>query len=104
MYFEARTCANASVGRKLYWHPDMQKIFFTIIFISTMTSLFGQTEKASYKAVVDRLETLYNATQFDSIFAMFSDNMKKALPLDKTTDFFAGLDSQAGKITKWQQE
>ena len=67
-----------------------------------MTSLFGQTENASYKAVAEKLEAFYNAANYDSIFAMFSNEMKKALPIDKTTEFFAGLNSQAGKITNRQ--
>lgn len=67
-----------------------------------MTRLFAQTEKANYKVVSDRFEAFYNAAQFDSIFAMFADDMKTALPFDKTTDFFTGLNSQAGRIIKRQ--
>ncbi len=78
----------------------MRKLFITIVLISTTINLFGQTEKATYKKIADKLEAFYNATQFDSIFAMFSDEMKKDLPLDKTTDFFTELNSHAGKITK----
>lgn len=67
-----------------------------------MTNLFEQTEKTSYKAIANKFEEYYNEAHYQSIFALFSNEMKKALPLDKTTDFFAGLSSQAGKITKRQ--
>ena len=80
----------------------MQKAFLTATLIFIMTNLFGQTEKLSYKAIADKFETFYNAGNSDSIFALFSDEMKKALPLDKTTEFLASLNSQAGKITKRQ--
>lgn len=80
----------------------MRRILFTVVLFSAITNLFGQTEKASYKTVADKFEIFYNAANYDSIFALFSDEMKKALPVDKTTEFFAGLNSHAGKITKRQ--
>ncbi len=80
----------------------MQKIFFIVILICTVTKLFGQSESDNYKTIADKFELLYNAEKYDSIFGMFSGEMKKALPLDKTTQFLAGLHSQAGKITKRQ--
>ena len=80
----------------------MRNIFSTIILTFFMSNIFGQTEKATYKTVVDNFETQYNKSDYDSIFAMFSPEMQKALPLDKTTDFLTGLKSQAGQITKLQ--
>ena len=73
---------------------------FTVILLSATTSLFGQTERPGHKAIAGRFETFYNAGDYDSIFALFSDEMRKALPLDKTTAFLAELNAQAGKITK----
>ena len=80
----------------------MCNIFSTIVLTFFMSNIFGQTEKATYKTVVDNFETQYNKSDYDSIFAMFSPEMQKALPLDKTTDFLTGLKSQAGQITKLQ--
>jgi murein DD-endopeptidase MepM/ murein hydrolase activator NlpD len=77
----------------------MQKLLFTVALIATMSGLFGQTEKPIYKTAADKFETFYNAAQYDSIFALFSAETQKALPLDKTTDFLKGLYAQAGKIT-----
>lgn len=64
----------------------------------------GQTEKEANKSVADSFEINYNADNFDEIFSSFSTEMKNALPLDKTKDFFAKLKTQAGKITKRQFE
>lgn len=65
-----------------------------------MLQVFGQKEKVSYKTVADNFENFYNAANYDSIFTLFSEEMKKALPLDNTKEFLEGLNSQAGKITK----
>ena len=80
----------------------MRKISLSLTLIIFMTTLFGQTEKFSYKAIADKFEMFYNSNNTDSIFAMFSDEMQKALPADKTAEFIAGLNSQVGKITKRQ--
>ena len=80
----------------------MRNIILTITLTFVMTNLFGQTEKSSYKTIADKFEMFYNTDKADSIFAMFSDEMQKALPFDKTTEFITGLNSQVGKITKRQ--
>ncbi len=67
-----------------------------------LINISGQTEKEIYKTTADKFETFYNAEKYDSIFAIFSTEMQNALPLDKTKDFFTGLKSQAGNITKRQ--
>jgi murein DD-endopeptidase MepM/ murein hydrolase activator NlpD len=67
-----------------------------------MTSVSGQTEKASYRMIAGKFEAFYNTATYDSIFALFSDEMKEALPLDKTTEFLSGLGAQAGKIKSRQ--
>ena len=80
----------------------MRNIILTITLTFVMTNLFGQTEKPSYKTIADKFEMFYNTDKADSIFALFSDEMQKALPFDKTTEFIRGLNSQVGKITKRQ--
>lgn len=69
-----------------------------LILLSNLT--FAQTEKPSYKSVADSFEANYNADNFDAIFASFSPEMQKALPIEKTKEFLTGLKQQAGKITK----
>jgi len=80
----------------------MRNILLTLFLAFFVSSVFGQSEKATYKMVADNFVTEYNNGNYSSIFAMFSPEMQKALPLDKTTDFLAGLKAQGGQITKRQ--
>ncbi len=80
----------------------MRNILLTLVLTFIMVNIFGQTEKPTYKTIAEKLETNYNNSNYDSIFTMFSSEMQKALPLDKTKDFFAGLKTQVGQITKRQ--
>ncbi len=72
-----------------------------ITSIATLTTILSmaQSEKETYKTVASSFEKNYNAGCYDSVFNMFSVEMQQALPLDKTIDFFTGLQNQAGKIT-----
>jgi murein DD-endopeptidase MepM/ murein hydrolase activator NlpD len=63
-----------------------------------MKGVFAQGEKAAYKTVADKFERHYNQGNHDSIFSMFSDEMQKALPLEKTKNFLTQLKSEAGQI------
>jgi len=60
---------------------------------------FCQTEKETSKNISAEFEKNYNSEEYQEIFEMFSDEMKTALPIEQTTDFFNGLNNQAGKIT-----
>ena len=61
------------------------------LILALMVSLFSfsQTEKDNYKEVALRFKSLYNSGEYESIYNMFDSNMKKALPLDRTKDFFS---------------
>ncbi len=78
----------------------MRNILLTLTLTFVITNLLGQAEQPNYKRIADKFEVFYNGEKSDSIFAMFSDEMQKALPIDKTSEFITGLNSQAGKITK----
>ncbi|HOX82489.1 MAG TPA: DUF3887 domain-containing protein, partial [Chryseolinea sp.] len=76
-----------------------------IIALSFVVNLaFAQAEKENYKTVVAKFEKNYNAENFDAVFNMFSSDMQKALPLDKTKGFLTNLKLQSGKITKREFE
>jgi hypothetical protein len=77
----------------------MKKILTILTVIISTTFAFGQTEKTIYKTVADSFENNYNADNFDAIFANFSIEMQKALPIEQTKEFLNGLKQQAGKIT-----
>ena len=61
---------------------------------------FGQTEKETAKKISAEFEQYYNSNEYQKIFDLFSPKMKNALPIEQTTDFLKGLESQAGKIQK----
>lgn len=62
-------------------------------------SIFAQTEV--YQKTVAAFEKNYNAEDYGKIFAGFSQEMQKALPLDKTMAFLSGLKAKVGKINSW---
>ena len=68
--------------------------FLIAIFLTNV--LFAQTE--NYKIAIDHFQANYNATKYDEIFNRFSEEMKKALPIEKTKEFMAGLKTKAGNI------
>ena len=74
------------------------KKFILILFCFISAKSFSQTERLENKEVAQKFEALYNAEDFEEIFNLFSNNMKSALPLDKTTQFLKGLKSQSGDI------
>ncbi|MCW3073390.1 MAG: peptidase [Flaviaesturariibacter sp.] len=76
----------------------------TVIMLSILLSLFSrkasaQSESPAQKEAAGKWERFYNNQQYDSIFALFSANMQKALPLPKAAGFFGGLHHDAGQIT-----
>lgn len=78
----------------------MKKIIYTTLLILCTYTLSAQTETANSKKTGDSFQKHYNAEAFESVFAMFSAQMKEALPLSNTTEFLTNLRAQAGKITK----
>lgn len=73
-------------------------LILTLLFLMHDTS--GQSEQSKYKAVADKFVDFYNQDKPDSIFAMFSDDMKKFLPISETIKYFTDLKAGAGKIKK----
>ena len=75
-----------------------------IILLLIVGCVFGdtivvQTERKDNKVVTEKFVRNYNDDDYNGIFSMFSDVMKEALPIDKTTEFLKGLKSQAGNIS-----
>lgn len=80
----------------------MKTSLFSLLFTCLISSSFAQTETATYKTVADKFEQHYNSDKYDSIFLMFDAIMQNALPLEKTSEFLAGLKAQAGQIKNKQ--
>ncbi|MBS1730982.1 MAG: peptidoglycan DD-metalloendopeptidase family protein [Bacteroidetes bacterium] len=78
----------------------MKTSFTCILFFAFMATQVSaqQAEKNAYKNSVSQLQQFYNAGNTDRIFDLFDSAMQKALPLDKTKEFFEGLLTQAGKL------
>jgi murein DD-endopeptidase MepM/ murein hydrolase activator NlpD len=74
------------------------KFLFLIAFLTVSIPSFAQSERASDKVLIDTLQTLYNQNSYESIFNLFTKDMKKALPLKETKEYFGGLKNQAGKM------
>ena len=69
--------------------------FFILFFPLT---LFGQQEKPEAKLLIDSFIKAYNSQDYESVFSLFSSEMKKELPLEELNDFLKNLDAGAGKI------
>jgi len=78
----------------------MRKIAFFIITLICAANTYAQAEPANYTIAVDKFKTFYNAGQPDSVFNMFSDDMKLALPLDQFKTTTTQLKLQLGYLNK----
>ena len=61
-------------------------IFLFFILFSHLT-IFGQDEKAETKMLVDSFIKAFNSEDYESVFSLFSAEMKKQLPLDELNNF-----------------
>jgi hypothetical protein len=73
----------------------MRNFLLVLVLACSSIHLCAQTETPTTTKFV----SYYNTERYDSMFSMFANGMKTALPADKTNEFFKGLQSQAGKIT-----
>lgn len=68
-----------------------------LIMFCTVT-VSAQTEPANYALAVNKFKQFYNNNQPDSVFAMFSPEMKAALPIDNFTATTKQLKNQLGDL------
>lgn len=69
-------------------------------FLFVFNSVFSQVEKDNFKLASNKFAAFFNENKYDSIVAMFSPEMKTALPIEKFTPLCAGLKNQLGSIRK----
>ena len=69
-------------------------------FLFVFNSVFSQVEKDNFKLASNKFVAFFNENKYDSIVAMFSPEMKTALPIEKFTPLCAGLKNQLGSIRK----
>ena len=70
-----------------------------MMFIGLSTVSFAQKETHGLFSISRKLELNYNRSCYDSIFNMFSAEMKLSMPIEKTITFFTDLKKQAGNMT-----
>ena len=73
-------------------------ILFSPIFF--FISSYAQPELTKPIKLMDKFVNFYNQKLYDSVFNLFSDEMRAALPIDKTIEFFSNLQSQATGASK----
>ena len=93
MYFInfANTLFALNIMRRIYL------IAFVLVFAAALNA---NSQPAGYTVVANKFKQFYNAGQPDSIFNMFSAEMKTSLPLDKFKPTTIQLKSQLGALNK----
>lgn len=76
----------------------MKKFYFLITALFLTFTSIAQTAPANFTAALNKFKQYYNADKPDSIFNMFSAEMKTALPLDKFKSTTAQLKAQLGAL------
>jgi hypothetical protein len=79
------------------------KKYIRAIIVGALTLLFQSSfaqDSESYNKVANHLVELINAADYSGVENLFNKEMSQALPLEKATQFFAGLNAQFGKIQK----
>lgn len=74
------------------------KTLLFVLFVLIGFASEAQTEPVSYKVAVARFRTYYNKNQPDSIFSMFSPEVKAVLPADKNKAMVTQLQTQLGDL------
>jgi len=69
-----------------------------ILLIPTCFFAISASAQKNYEEFADRFLTYYNAEQPDSVFAIYSAELKEKLPLEKTRAVFSGLHIQYGEL------
>lgn len=77
----------------------------SLLFISLFLALFscnGQKEPTETTSAADKIVGHYNRGHYDSIFYLFDQGMKDALPLQQTVGFFSEMRKGYGEILKYE--
>ncbi|RFZ90356.1 alpha/beta fold hydrolase [Mucilaginibacter conchicola] len=76
----------------------MKKLYFLITALFLTIGAFAQAAPANFTAALNKFKVYYNGDKPDSIFNMFSTEMKAALPLDKFKPTTIQLKKQLGSL------
>ena len=78
--------------------PQMKRISLFLFIVLFIAKTYAQAEPANYRAAVAKFKTFYNANHVDSIFNMFSPEMKSILPLATFKPTTNQLKQQYGEL------
>jgi pimeloyl-ACP methyl ester carboxylesterase len=78
----------------------MRKIYLNTLILLFAATFNAKSQPANYTVVANKFKQFYNAGQPDSIFNIFSAEMKTSLPLDKFKPTTVQLKSQLGALNK----
>jgi uncharacterized protein len=69
-----------------------------LLYIAISLSATSTVAQKNYEDISERFLIYYNAEKPDSLFAMYSINLKEKLPIEKTRAVFSGLHIQFGEL------
>jgi pimeloyl-ACP methyl ester carboxylesterase len=78
----------------------MKKVVFFVAILFLTVKTLAQAEPSGYAVAMARFTQFYNHDKPDSIFSMFSPEMKTVLPLEKFKPTTEQLKSQYGSLVK----
>jgi len=70
---------------------------YLLYFAISLSAIHAAAQK-NYNEVADRFLEFYNAEKPDSVFAVYSTELKEKLPIEKTRAVFSGLHIQYGEL------
>jgi len=79
----------------------MKTSLFFLFGVIFAVSSFAQTKHEAYSIAIEKFQRYYNEQNADSIYGMFSEKMRMALPLDKTKEMLTALNGQIGKLNSY---
>lgn len=78
----------------------MRKFIFCVTLILCAVKIWAQAEPTSYNMAVNKFKTFYNNNEPDSVYSMFSPDMKQVLPADIFHNTTTQLKLQLGNLNK----
>src|ERR1700749_3719601 len=78
----------------------MKRIALVIVIVSFFAKTYAQAEPANYSKAIGKFKKFYNENHMDSIFNMFSKELKAVLPLESFGPSTDSLKSHYGNLQK----
>jgi hypothetical protein len=76
----------------------MKSVILIVSLFFTLQVANGQNVKLNYMVAIAKFQQYYNQQNADSLYAMYSAQMRAALSPDKTKELLSNLNNQFGKL------